>query len=97
MGKREQQPERKRGSISALLRWIAMVVCVIVMICCGVYLVRLAVESHTIKEETQGAAEQYVQPISSADTTDPAAESSSEGENTAPVTVDFASPSNGLP
>ena len=78
MGKREQQPDRKRFAGSVLLRWIAMAVCVIVMICCGVYLVRLAVESHTIKEETQGAAEQYVQPIPSADTTDPAAESSSE-------------------
>ena len=91
MGKREQQPDRKRFAGSVPLRWIAMAVCVIVMICCGVYLVRLAVESHTIKEETQGAAEQYVQPIPSADTTDPAAESSSEEGNASPVTVDFAS------
>ena len=96
-GEREQQPEiGSEFAGSVLLRWIAMAVCVIVMICCGVYLVRLAVESHTIKEETQGAAEQYVQPIPSADTTDPAAESSSEEGNASPVTVDFASLQIGL-
>lgn len=95
MGKREQPPQKKRVSPASVLSGIAMAVCAVVMICCGIYLARLALESHQIKSQTQAAADQFVQQTSD---TSPASDAASESESNSSAaeaepaySVDFAS------
>ena len=83
--------KKKRFSVGSLLRWIAMIICIIVIICSSIYLIRIALESYQISQSSKNVSAQYVSEIDSGVSN---GEISSDGEETvtAPAyTVDFAS------
>lgn len=47
-------------TVGSVFRWIAMVICVIVIICSAVYLLRLAWESHQVRQANRSAADQFI-------------------------------------
>lgn len=100
VGKREKQAEKRKTSGLSVLRWALIVICVIVMICCGVYLARLALESRQIKQAANSAVTQFVQPGEmSAPALDHTADAteSGEGSELALSSIDFTSLQNACP
>lgn len=84
--------KKKRVSVGAVLRWIAMAICVIVIICSSVYLVRLALESRQVRLASQSASDEFVRDNTAGLSNDVPAEQSEEEESIpSGVTIDFAS------
>lgn len=85
--------KKKRFSVGALFRWIAMAICIIIIICSSVYLIRLALESRQIRMASQTASDQFLTENSSGLSHD--AISNDENEEAAQsvpaFSVDFAS------
>lgn len=52
--------KKKRTSFGTILRWIAMAICILVIICSAVYLIRLALESRQVRLANQSASDQFV-------------------------------------
>lgn len=52
--------KKKRTSFGTILRWIAMAICILVIICSAVYLIRLALESRQVRLASQSASDQFV-------------------------------------
>lgn len=85
--------KKKRMTAGKVLRWIAIAICIIIIICSAVYLIRLAWESHQIRQSSLSVSGQFVSENTSGLTNDGAASSGSEEETSAQpsFTVDFAS------
>lgn len=52
--------KKKRTSFGAVVRWIAMAICILVIICSAVYLIWLALESRQVRLASQSASDQFV-------------------------------------
>lgn len=81
--------KKKRLSLGGVLRWIAIIICIIVIICSSVYLIRLALESHKIKQSSRSTFDQFVSHQTSGLSNEVDNSGEAEGESAA-YSVDFA-------
>ncbi len=83
--------KKKRVSFGGILRGIAMIICIIVIICSSIYLIRLALESHQIKQSSRSAVDQFVSDQTSGLTNEIDGSGEATEDNTPAYSVDFAS------
>lgn len=84
--------KKRKVTPGGVIRGIAMAVCIVVFLCCAVYLIRLALESRQVSQSSRIAFEQYVTPNPGASDLDHDYESAEDGEEETPqpaYTVDF--------
>ena len=86
--------KKRHLSVGTVLRWIAMTICIVVIICSAGYLIRLAWESHQVRQANQTAADRFTIDKNSfglSEKSDDVEETADESVSTSAFSVDFES------